>query len=157
VIIVTKRIQLTSALPEAFRSVASLHKIVQQAAADAGLAPTLLELIRTRASQLNGCSYCVDVHSRDALKLGESQRRLLLLPVWRESGLFTEAERVALALTEEVTRLSESQDLPDALYQEATQVFSEEQYVAVMWTIGIINMLNRFGVPSHKPLSEQAS
>ncbi|WP_116045654.1 carboxymuconolactone decarboxylase family protein [Amycolatopsis palatopharyngis] len=153
----TKRIQITSALPEAYKSVASLHKLVQQAAADAGLAPALLELIRIRASQLNGCSYCVDVHSRDALKLGESQRRLLVLSVWRESGLFTEAERVALALTEEVTRLSESRDLPDALYEEATQVFSEEQYVAVMWTIGIINMLNRFGVSSHKPLSEQVS
>ena len=153
----TKRIQITSALPEAYKSVASLHKLVQQAAADAGLAPALLELIRIRASQLNGCSYCVDVHSRDALKLGESQRRLLVLSVWRETGLFTEAERVALALTEEVTRLSESRDLPDALYEEATQVFSEEQYVAVMWTIGIINMLNRFGVSSHKPLSEQVS
>ncbi|SFB16625.1 alkylhydroperoxidase AhpD family core domain-containing protein [Amycolatopsis marina] len=157
VIVVTKRIQITSVLPEAYKSVASLHKVVQQAAADAGLAPTLLELVRIRASQINGCSYCIDTHSRDALKLGESQRRLLLLPAWRESGLFTEAERVALALTEEVTRLSETRDVPDALYEEATQVFTEEQYVAVMWTIGVINMLNRFGVPSHKPLPEQVS
>lgn len=152
VTIVTKRIQITSALPDAYKSLASLHNLVQQKAADAGLAPTLPELIKIRASQINGCSYCVDVHSRDALKLGESQRKLLVLPAWRESGLFSETERAALALTETVTRLSETRDVPDALYEEVTQIFTEEQYVAVMWTIGIINMLNRFGVSSHKPL-----
>lgn len=146
------RIQLTAALPAAYRDLAALVTTVRKAAADAGLDPRLVELVKIRASQLNGCSYCVDAHSRDARKLGESERRLYLVAAWRETELFTEQERAALALTEAMTNLAQSRDVPEDVYMAATKVFTEEQYVAVAWAATIINALNRIGVASHKPL-----
>ncbi|GLY65901.1 alkyl hydroperoxide reductase AhpD [Amycolatopsis taiwanensis] len=148
----SKRIQLTAALPAAARNIVALHQTVEKAAADAGLDQRLIELVKIRASQLNGCAYCVDQHSRDARKLGESERRLYLLSAWRETDLFSEQERAALELTEAMTRLSHTQDVPDEVYQQATKVFTEEQYVAVAWAATVINAFNRLGVTSHKPL-----
>jgi AhpD family alkylhydroperoxidase len=148
----SKRIQLSPALPEAYKSIVGLHKIVEKAAADAGLDQRLIELVKIRASMLNGCAFCLDMHSRDARKLGESERRIVMLGAWWETDLYTEQERAALALTEAMTRLSEHQDVPDDVYERATNVFTEEQYVAVAWAATVINALNRLGVTSHKPL-----
>jgi AhpD family alkylhydroperoxidase len=108
------------------------------------LEPGLLELVRARASQLNGCSYCVDQHSRDARAGGESERRLYALPVWRETPFFTARERAALALTEAGTRLSEAA-VGDDVFAAATEEFSEVELAELVWTVAVINAWNRLG------------
>jgi AhpD family alkylhydroperoxidase len=128
---------------------------VEKAAVAAGLDKLLLELVKTRASQLNGCAFCLDMHTTDALKLGEDSRRLFLLDAWRETDLFTEQERAALEITEALTRLSQTQDLPDDVYERAMKVFDEEQYRAVVWEVVVINSFNRLAVPSHAPLPKR--
>jgi AhpD family alkylhydroperoxidase len=104
----------------------------------------LLELVRARASQLNGCAYCVDLHSRDAREGGESERRLYLLPVWRETPLFTDRERAALALTEAATRLTDG-PVPDAVFAAAAAQFAEVELAELIWAIAVINAWNRLG------------
>ena len=108
------------------------------------LEPTLQELVRLRASQLNGCGYCVDLHSGDARKAGESERRLYLLPVWREAPFFTARERAALALTEAATRLVDG-PVPESVVAEAARHFSEVELAELLWTITVINAWNRLG------------
>lgn len=149
---VTKRIQLSAALPEAYQNLLTLHGTVEKAATDAGLDLKLIELVKIRASQLNGCAFCLDMHSRDARKLGETERRITLLGAWWETELYTDQERAALRLTDAVTRLAQHQDVPDDVYAEATAVLTEAQYVAVAWAATVINTWNRLGVTSHKPL-----
>lgn len=148
----TKRIQLTPSLPDAYTQLSGLQTIVEKAAANAGLDQRLIELVKIRASMLNGCAFCIDKHSRDARKLGESERRLVLLSAWWETDLYTEQERAALALTDAMTRLPENQDVPDEVYEQATSMFTDEQYVAVAWAVTVINALNRLGVTSRVPL-----
>ena len=108
------------------------------------LEPALQELVRLRASQLNGCGYCVDLHSGDARKAGESERRLYALPVWRETPFFTARERAALALTEAATRLSDG-PVPESVVAEAAEHFSEVELAELLWTITVINAWNRLG------------
>ncbi|PXY21383.1 carboxymuconolactone decarboxylase family protein [Prauserella muralis] len=148
----TTRIQLSSALPEARRAMVTLQSAIEKAAADAGLDQRLIELVKIRASQLNGCAFCLDQHSRDARNLGESQRRIVLLGAWRETDLYTEQERAALALTDAMTRLPQYQDVPDDVYEQATSAFTQEQYAVVAWAATAINAWNRLGVTSRKPL-----
>jgi len=148
----TERIQLSPAVPEAFKALVAANTAVEKAAANAGLDQRLIELVKIRASMINGCAYCIDSHSRDARKLGETDRRILMLSAWWETPLYTEQERAALALTDAMTRLPQHQDVPDDVYAEATRVFTEEQYVAVAWAATVINAFNRLGVTSHKPL-----
>ena len=147
-----KRIQLSTGSSEPYRQLLGLHTMVEKAATDAGLDQQLLELVKIRASMLNGCAFCLDMHARDARQLGESERRIYLLGAWRESGLYTEQECAALALTEEMTRLAETQEVSDEVYEQAVRVFSEEQYRVVAWAITVINAFNRLGVTSRKPL-----
>jgi AhpD family alkylhydroperoxidase len=149
-----KRIQLSAGASEPYQHLLGLHRTVEKAAADAGLDQRLLELVKIRASMLNGCAFCLDMHARDARRLGESERRIYLLGAWRETELFNEQERAALALTDAMTRLAETQDVSDEVYQEATRVFTEEQYRVVAWAITVINAFNRLGVTSRKPLPE---
>ena len=113
-------------------------------------------MLAERVSQLNGCAFCIDLHTRDALKLGEDQRRIFLLNAWRETDLFTEQERAVLALTEAVTRLSDTQEVSDEVYDEVTSVLAEEQYQAVAWAAVVINTWNRLAVTSQKPLPRVA-
>jgi AhpD family alkylhydroperoxidase len=105
---------------------------------------TLIELVRARASQLNGCAYCVDMHTRDALKAGDTQQRLFALPVWRETPLFTVRERAALELTEAGTRLTDG-EVPDEVFAQAAAEFSETELAELIWTIAVINAWNRLG------------
>ena len=149
-----KRIQLSPALPGAYRHLLALHTAVEKAAADAGLDQRLIELVKIRASLLNGCAFCLDMHTRDARKLGESERRIFLLGAWWETDLYSEQERAALALTDAMTKLSEHQDVPDDVYEHATAAFTEDQYAVVAWAVTVINAFNRLGVTSHKPLPE---
>lgn len=104
----------------------------------------LLELVRTRASQLNGCAYCVDTHTRDAREGGESERRLHALPVWRETPFFTARERAALDLTEAVTRLADGR-VGDDVFARAAEQFEPVQLAELIWAITVINAWNRLG------------
>jgi len=115
------------------------------AAAVRGLEPVLMDLVRTHASQLNGCAYCVDMHTKDALAGGETDQRLFALPVWRETSYFDERERAALALTEAVTRLSDA-GVPDDVYDEAARNFEPAELAQLIGVLVAINAWNRIGV-----------
>jgi len=114
------------------------------ASREVGLERSLLELVRARASQLNGCAYCVDMHSRDARGAGESEQRLYALPVWRETPFFTARERAALELTEAATKLSEG-PVSDEVFARAAAQFGETELAELIWTITVINAWNRLG------------
>lgn len=117
------------------------------------LESSLLELVRARASQLNGCAYCVDMHSRDAREGGESEQRLYALPVWRETPFFSARERAALELTEAATRLTDGPVSDEVFAQAATQ-FTEVELAELIWTITVINAWNRLGATARPwPLS----
>ncbi len=119
---------------------------MEQAAKAAGLDPLLYELVKTRASQINGCAYCLHMHTTDARKLGETELRLYLLSAWHESSLYTAAERAALAWTEELTLVAQRGAPSDKLYQELSQHFDEHQIVALTLLINTINSWNRFAL-----------
>jgi AhpD family alkylhydroperoxidase len=118
---------------------------LQTASIKVSLERPLLELVRARASQLNGCAYCVDMHTGDALKAGESQRKLLALPVWREAPFFTARERAALDLTEAATQLA-GHPFDDAVFDRAAAQFTETELAELLWAIAVINTWNRLGV-----------
>jgi AhpD family alkylhydroperoxidase len=124
------------------------------AARQVSLEPALLELVRARASQLNGCAYCVDTHSRDAVAGGDSPRRLFALPVWRETPFFTGRERAALELTEAATRLTEV-GVSDEVYAHAAAEFTDVELAELIWAITVINAWNRLGATAHPwPLAQ---
>lgn len=112
-----------------------------------GLEHSLLELVKMRASQINGCAYCLDMHSKDALAAGEDSKRLFVLPAWREAGFYTERERAALAWTEAVTRLDPLHGVPDAVYEQARAVFSEDELIDLNMAVIGINSWNRLAIP----------
>lgn len=113
----------------------------------------LLELVRLRASQLNGCAYCVDAHSGDARQAGETEQRLYALPVWRETPFFTDRERAALELTEAMTRLADG-PVTDELFARTAAEFTEVELAELIWTITVINAWNRLGATARAwPLS----
>ncbi|MFJ4559253.1 carboxymuconolactone decarboxylase family protein [Streptomyces massasporeus] len=107
--------------------------------------PELLELVRIRASQINGCAFCLDLHTRHARGQGETEQRLHTLAAWRETPFFTERERAALALTEAVTLVHDGR-VPDAVYAEAAEVFDENQIAALIWAATVINAYNRIAI-----------
>jgi AhpD family alkylhydroperoxidase len=107
--------------------------------------PKLLELIRVRVSQMNGCAHCLHMHRQDALKLGETEDRLLLLNAWHESQLYTERERAALAWAESLTQIAESH-APDAVYEAAQSAFSDDELVALSIGVAMINAWNRLAI-----------
>jgi AhpD family alkylhydroperoxidase len=114
------------------------------AARKVSLEAPLLELVRLRASQLNGCAYCVDMHSRDARKGGDSEQRLYALPVWRETPFFTARERAALELTEAATRLTDG-EVSGEVFDRAAAQFTEVELAELIWAIAVINAWNRLG------------
>lgn len=136
-----QRVAADKLAPAAMRAMNALDK----ATAESGLEAGLKELIRARASQINGCAYCVETHLADALTGGEQQRRVLLLPVWRETGVFTARERAALALTESVTRLSEG-PVTDEVWAAAAAQFEDTELAELIWLITAINSWNRVNV-----------
>jgi len=141
-------------LPDQRRQLLDLYESVQKAAADAGLDPLLLELLKNRVSQLNGCAFCLDMHAREARALGESERRIYLLPVWREAPDYNAQERAALALAEAITRIGQTQDVPDDVYEEATRAFTEQQYAVLVWSVTVMNSFNRLNVTARTPVPE---
>jgi AhpD family alkylhydroperoxidase len=109
------------------------------------LEPALIELVKMRASQINGCTYCIDTHSKDARAEGETEQRLYALAAWEETPFFTDRERAALALTEAVTLVTEGH-IPDAVYEEVKKSFSEEELVNLTMAIITINGWNRLAI-----------
>jgi AhpD family alkylhydroperoxidase len=107
--------------------------------------PKLLELVRTRASQINGCAFCLHMHREDALKHGETDSRLLLLDAWRESQLYSERERAALAWTEALTLIA-NDHAPDDVYERVRGEFSDDELIALSIAIGMINVWNRLAI-----------
>lgn len=148
----SKRILVGDPQREEFKQLLKLNAVVEKSAKDAGLPKALIELVKIRASQLNGCAFCLDMHSRDAVEAGEDPRRLFVLSAWRETDLFSEQERAALELAEAMTTLSRTQDVPDEIYDRATGVFTEDQYIAVAWAVAVINTFNRLAVTARKDL-----
>jgi AhpD family alkylhydroperoxidase len=112
---------------------------------ETGLESSLLELVKMRASQINGCAYCLDMHSKDARAAGETEQRLYVLNAWREAAFYTDRERAALAWTESVTLVNQSH-VPEDIYQQATAHFSEEEVVNLTIAIVAINGWNRLEV-----------
>ena len=135
------RLNPYQAAPEAMKAVAALETYIQ----GSSLEPGLVELIKMRASQINGCAYCLHMHSRDARARGESEERLYLLDAWRESPLYTDRERAALAWAEAVTLVSQTR-VPDEVYEEARRHFSEEELVKLTVAVGAINAWNRIAI-----------
>ncbi len=135
------RFQYSQAAPGVYQAMASLDDYV----ADCGIDKTLLYLVQLRASQLNGCAYCIDMHWRDLRALGESEQRLYGLSTWRESAAYTEKERAALAWTEAVTAISEGQ-APDGVYEAARLHFGKKAIADLTLAIAAINAWNRLSI-----------
>ncbi len=120
-----------------------------QAAVDkSSIEQPLQHLVPLRASQINGCGYCVDMHSREAVEQGDTARRVNAVAVWRETPFFTERERAALELTEAVTRLADN-EISDALYDRVKTQFSDQAMADLIYVIAVINVWNRIGATAH--------
>lgn len=124
---------------------------LEQAVRDSGLEQRLIDLVKIRASQLNGCAFCVHMHTRDARKHGETEERIYLLDVWREAPVFTPRERAALGWTEALTLVSQTH-APDADYEPVREHFSPKEQADLTLLIGTINVWNRLGVGFRKPV-----
>jgi AhpD family alkylhydroperoxidase len=135
------RLDFYKASPDAAKAMLALEGAVGKL----GLDPGLIELVKLRASQINGCAFCVDMHTSDARKRGESERRLYAVSVWREAPFFTSRERAALAWTESLTLISDTH-APDADYEWLSSEFSEQERVDLTLAINAINSWNRLAV-----------
>lgn len=135
------RIDLTKVAPEAYQAMAGLQRYVRQS----GLEQPLLELVRMRASQINGCAYCLDMHSKDARAAGETEQRLYELNAWREAPFYTERERAALEWAEALTLVSQTH-VPDEVYEIARKQFSEKEIVDLTLAVAEINSWNRIAI-----------
>ncbi|GAA0247528.1 carboxymuconolactone decarboxylase family protein [Actinomadura nitritigenes] len=125
-----------------------------KAIADSSLPAATQELVKIRASQINGCGYCLDMHSKDAAAAGETQQRINLVAAWREATVYTDAERAALELTEEGTRLADGAGVSDETWANAAKHFDEEQLAALVGMIAVINTYNRLNVITQQPAGD---
>src|SRR6476646_10000293 len=137
----TRRVKLSSVTPEIYRAMLALDDAVGQS----GIERSLAELVRIRASQVNGCAYCIDMHTLDARSVGESEQRIYALSAWRETPFFNARERAALALVESITLVHEVH-VPDDIYAEAAAVFDEDELARLIWLMIVINAWNRIGI-----------
>ncbi len=135
------RIDLAKAAPGARDAMYGLEKYVRES----GLETRLLELVRLRASQINGCAYCIDMHTKDARAEGETEQRLYAVTAWRETPFFTDRERAALQWTEAVTAIGDS-GVPDALYQAVSKHFTQSELVNLTMAVVAINGWNRLAI-----------
>ncbi|MFI5793760.1 carboxymuconolactone decarboxylase family protein [Streptomyces sp. NPDC051677] len=147
----TRRIFIDKQSPKAYHALVQTSEAVRATAADAGLERTLVELVNLRVSQLNGCAFCLDVHTKAALRAGEDTRRLGVLAAWRDTDLFTPPERAALALAEATTVPSDAA-AQEAAYADARQVLTDDQLSAVIWVAVTINAFNRVSILSKHPV-----
>src|SRR5215212_7541134 len=135
------RMNYYQAAPDTIKALVALEEQIQAS----GLEKSLIELVKTRASQINGCAFCINMHTQDARKLGETEQRLYMLSAWQESPLYTDRERAALAWTEAVTLIADTH-APDDLYEELRAHFSEPEMVNLTMLIGAINAWNRIAI-----------
>jgi AhpD family alkylhydroperoxidase len=143
----TQRLDYAKAAPEGYKAFGGVYVAVQKS----GLPKELINLVYLRVSQINGCAYCIDMHSRDLLKDGLTVDKLVLVPVWHESrDVFTKRERAALAWAETVTRVSQT-GVPDADYDAAKAEFSDKELADLTYAIGLMNAFNRLGVSFRVP------
>jgi AhpD family alkylhydroperoxidase len=132
--------------PEAYATMLALEGYLDRC----GLERSLIELVKLRASQINGCAYCIDMHTKDARAAGETEQRLYLLDAWRESPFYSPRERAALAWAESVTRVSETH-VPDDVFDEARRHFGEKELADLNWVVVAINAWNRLAIPFRTP------
>lgn len=145
------RVTLGKSAPKLYQTIVKLDQEVNGHVAASGIAEGFAHLLRLRASQLNGCAYCVRLHTRDALACGENMDRISVLPAWRETSYFSEKEEVALALVEAITLVADGQ-VPDVVYETAANVLSEQEISAVEWLSIVINAWNRIAISSRTPV-----
>lgn len=139
--------------PKGLQAVLGLEHFVKSGTLEA----SLRELIKIRASQLNGCAYCLDMHTRDAIAEGESPRRIFVLSAWREApDMFSERERAAIELTEAVTLISQA-GVPDELWQAVSAQFSQHEIAELLFAISVINVWNRLAVATHQAPPEESA
>jgi AhpD family alkylhydroperoxidase len=152
------RIDARKFAPDAGKTMMALEKYL----GECGLDHKLMHLLKTRASQINGCAYCIDMHSKDARALGETEQRLYELDAWRETPFYSDRERAALAWIEAVTLVSQTH-VPDAVYEDVRKQFSEKEIVDLTYLAATINAWNRLAialraVPGHyKPAASSAA
>ena len=144
-----KRISIPDLEPGAYEGMYGLESYIR----NSQIEPILRELIKIRASQINGCAYCIDMHTQEAIKLGETQRRIFALSAWKESPLFTEKEKAVLRLTEEVTLIS-ADGLSDEVYNKVLELFGENVLAQIIMQVIIINSWNRIAVSTHQVFGE---
>lgn len=137
----TRRVSLSKTSPEIYEAMLALDDAVGQS----GIERSLAELVRIRASQVNGCAYCLDMHTLDARSVGESEQRIYALSAWRETPFFSDRERAALALVEVVTLVHDGH-VPDDVYAAAAAVFDEDELSQLLWLMIVINAWNRIGI-----------
>jgi AhpD family alkylhydroperoxidase len=142
---IAPRLDFEALAPAVDRAVSHLDQAVTKQLDAADIDHRLRELVRIRASQLNGCAYCIDMHTKDARAVGETEQRIYALPAWRETPFFTDRERAALSFTESVTRLAETH-VPAAAYHEVAAEFSPAEVAALLSLILVINAWNTIGV-----------
>ncbi|MGF6756695.1 carboxymuconolactone decarboxylase family protein [Paraburkholderia sp. GAS334] len=140
-----ERLNFYSANPNAIKAVLALEERIGKS----GIEKSLAELVRLRASQINGCAFCVDMHTTDARKGGETERRLATVVVWRETPFFTDRERAALEWTEALTLVSQDH-VPDSVWEAVKPHFSDEEIVDLTLLVGAINTWNRFAIAFRK-------
>ena len=138
----SQRLNLIKHVPDIYHDFFEAEKILR----GSELPTATFELVKLRASQINGCAYCVDMHSRDMKKSGESDERLWMMAAWRVATEFTPAERAALALAEEATRLPDREAVPDAVWEQAREHYDDKQLALLIAAIAMINAWNRIGV-----------
>ena len=140
----SNRINILQVEPEGYKALAGLEQYV----ANSGIDKIHWELMKIRASQINGCAYCLDLHSRDARSHGETEQRIYVLNAWRETSFFTPEERAVLALTEEITNISHG-GVSDETYEKAASLFDEHYLAKLIMAATVINAWNRIGVTTH--------
>ena len=143
----TNRLDYAKLSPDGFKALGGVYVSIQKS----GLPKELVDLVYLRVSQINGCAYCIDMHSRDLLKLGIAVDKLVLVPVWRDAAtIFSARERAALAWAETVTRVGET-GVPDADYEAATTEFNDKELADLTYAIGLMNVFNRLGISFRTP------
>jgi AhpD family alkylhydroperoxidase len=140
-----QRVHLSRSAPKAYLALSGVAKTAGYLAAEAGISPALKEIVQIHASQLNRCAYCVRIHFDRAVDAGVSPDTISQIPVWRESGVFSDRERAALELTESFTFISEA-GIPDEVYDQVGGIFTEQEYVALSWILVSINAFNRVAI-----------
>jgi len=141
-----KRIDILRTDPAAYKAMLALENYIKTSK----LSPIHKELIKIRASQINGCAFCIDMHTKEARQIGETEQRIYLLNAWRETDLFTEEEQIILALTEEITNIGNHSS--NNTYQKAAELFDEIYLAQIVMAIVTINSWNRISITSQSPL-----